>query len=232
MICAKIWRKSFAFERTIAKKRRWKAGAPALAWQKDENMRLICPNCGAQYEVAEDVIPEGGRDVQCSNCGHTWFETPGASVAAENDPDLAEPEDIEDLGGDDPDDLVSDDLDEDVAVSPPPPSNYPPLDQGADRMAAAPIPPGVERAKPQRQKLDPSITDILREEAAREEAAREAERTTGLESQGDLGLDQGPDPAKVEQQRQALDRMARLKGPSAEIAAAVAATVALSLFHI
>ena len=48
-------------------------------------MRLICPNCGAQYEVPDDVIPSGGRDVQCSNCGHTWLESPGASVAAEED---------------------------------------------------------------------------------------------------------------------------------------------------
>ena len=46
-------------------------------------MRLICPNCGAQYEIADDVIPAAGRDVQCSNCGHTWFERPGASVAEE-----------------------------------------------------------------------------------------------------------------------------------------------------
>jgi predicted Zn finger-like uncharacterized protein len=37
-------------------------------------MRLICPNCGAQYEVPESVIPETGRDVQCSSCGHTWFQ--------------------------------------------------------------------------------------------------------------------------------------------------------------
>ncbi len=48
-------------------------------------MRLICPNCGAQYEVPDDVIPTAGRDVQCSNCGHTWFEQPGASEAAEDD---------------------------------------------------------------------------------------------------------------------------------------------------
>lgn len=39
-------------------------------------MRLICPNCDAQYEVDAAVIPEGGRDVQCSSCGHTWFQTP------------------------------------------------------------------------------------------------------------------------------------------------------------
>lgn len=37
-------------------------------------MRLTCPNCGAQYEVPDDVIPEEGRDVQCSNCGTTWFQ--------------------------------------------------------------------------------------------------------------------------------------------------------------
>jgi len=39
-------------------------------------MRLICPNCDAQYEVGEGVIPAEGRDVQCSNCGHTWFQYP------------------------------------------------------------------------------------------------------------------------------------------------------------
>jgi predicted Zn finger-like uncharacterized protein len=37
-------------------------------------MRLICPNCDAQYEVPDDVMPTLGRDVQCSNCGQTWFQ--------------------------------------------------------------------------------------------------------------------------------------------------------------
>ncbi|KAB7614784.1 hypothetical protein F9L33_09195 [Amylibacter sp. SFDW26] len=37
-------------------------------------MRLICPNCVAQYEVDQDVIPPEGRDVQCANCGHNWFQ--------------------------------------------------------------------------------------------------------------------------------------------------------------
>ena len=59
-------------------------------------MRLICPNCAAQYEVAEDAIPESGRDVQCANCGDTWFqEHPAASfsqVATEDDTDA--PEDV------------------------------------------------------------------------------------------------------------------------------------------
>lgn len=39
-------------------------------------MRLICPNCNAQYEVDDQVIPKAGRDVQCSACTHTWFQYP------------------------------------------------------------------------------------------------------------------------------------------------------------
>lgn len=39
-------------------------------------MRLICPNCDAQYEVDPTLVPANGRDVQCSNCGKTWFQPP------------------------------------------------------------------------------------------------------------------------------------------------------------
>lgn len=46
-------------------------------------MRLVCPNCDAQYEIDDGLIPENGRDVQCSNCGHTWFE---GGNAPENEP--------------------------------------------------------------------------------------------------------------------------------------------------
>ncbi|MEP4195639.1 MAG: zinc-ribbon domain-containing protein [Aliishimia sp.] len=37
-------------------------------------MRIICPNCDAQYEVPATVVPADGRDVECSNCGKTWFQ--------------------------------------------------------------------------------------------------------------------------------------------------------------
>jgi predicted Zn finger-like uncharacterized protein len=49
-------------------------------------MRLVCPNCDAEYEVDASVIPDGGRDVQCSNCGHAWFQISPeveAEIAAE-----------------------------------------------------------------------------------------------------------------------------------------------------
>ncbi len=56
-------------------------------------MRLICPSCGAQYEVDESVIPESGRDVQCSNCGHAWFQASAAQLRARETapPATAEP---------------------------------------------------------------------------------------------------------------------------------------------
>ena len=46
-------------------------------------MRLVCPNCEAKYEVPEDAIPETGRDVQCANCGHAWYQMRPKSAVAE-----------------------------------------------------------------------------------------------------------------------------------------------------
>lgn len=55
-------------------------------------MRLICPNCDAEYEVDASVIPEAGRDVQCSNCGHAWFQLPpDVTAAAEAEDELFAP---------------------------------------------------------------------------------------------------------------------------------------------
>lgn len=55
-------------------------------------MRLVCPNCSAQYEIDGSMIPEEGRDVQCSNCGHTWFELPGPAASAASEAFAPEPE--------------------------------------------------------------------------------------------------------------------------------------------
>ena len=37
-------------------------------------MRLVCPSCDAEYEIARMAIPRSGREVECSNCGHSWFQ--------------------------------------------------------------------------------------------------------------------------------------------------------------
>ncbi len=55
-------------------------------------MRLICPNCGATYEVDASLIPPAGRDVQCSNCGHGWFQHPGDMETDADAPEADAPE--------------------------------------------------------------------------------------------------------------------------------------------
>ena len=164
-------------------------------------MRLICPNCGAQYEISSDVIPPGGRDVQCSNCGHAWFEKPGASEAAEaaiEDAPVVQAPQVEEPdapAGDDPD------------------------------LAAAPQPP---RNRPA---LDASVAEILRDEAEREAAARRGSAPETMESQDDLGLETPPSLSPQEQRNiEAARRMARLAGetepPVTETTAAAAAATA------
>ncbi len=45
-------------------------------------MRVTCPACGARYSVGDEAIPQGGRMVQCSACGHLWRMTPAAAAVA------------------------------------------------------------------------------------------------------------------------------------------------------
>ncbi|WBU60452.1 zinc-ribbon domain-containing protein [Paracoccus albus] len=46
-------------------------------------MRLICPKCNAQYEIDRTMIPEEGREVECSACGHVWLQAPLAEPKEE-----------------------------------------------------------------------------------------------------------------------------------------------------
>ncbi|WP_052175148.1 zinc-ribbon domain-containing protein, partial [Paracoccus sanguinis] len=39
-------------------------------------MRLVCPRCGAQYEIDAEAIPARGRDVECCACEHVWRAYP------------------------------------------------------------------------------------------------------------------------------------------------------------
>ena len=156
-------------------------------------MRLTCPNCDAQYEVDDAVIPDDGRDVQCSNCGHTWFQ---ASAASLNEV----PEDVsrglEEAVDSDFDDSFFDAAEEKTAsLDPPSPAATdvtassadlsgaaPEKDMVSDQAKAAPVPP-----EPRRRTLDDAVINVLREEAERETKARHAEGSA-LETQGDLGL--------------------------------------------
>lgn len=121
-------------------------------------MRLTCPNCDAQYEVDDSAIPDTGRDVQCSNCGHAWFQLPQGSLADEDEDDLYE--------GPTP---------ETPAAPEPQPDPVP-----------APA-PAAEPSVPPRRSLDETLATMLREEAEREAAARRSEAAR-IETQTDLGL--------------------------------------------
>jgi len=140
-------------------------------------MRLTCPNCGAQYEVPDAVIPVSGRDVQCSNCGTTWFQHHPDHVPAEPD---------------DPD------ADLDATIDP-------------QRETGPETETETQPAPEAGRRLDPSVADILREEADRERAARAAEADGRIETQPDLGLGE-PEPDRAKRAREARDRMQRLRG--------------------
>ncbi len=167
-------------------------------------MRLKCPSCGAQYEVPDDVIPEDGRDVQCSNCGNTWLQTPDSS---------ASPEAIEAEAKAPKDAVWHPEVDADIA-------DRPSINQDATPGSSTPPSP------PKRRGLDPSIADILREEADIEARARRAD-SGGIEEQPDLGL-QEPEDEAAKRARQAQERMRKLRGEDTEAAAAAAASAAVT----
>jgi predicted Zn finger-like uncharacterized protein len=39
-------------------------------------MQLICPNCGATYDVPDDAIGPNGRKIRCRACETSWHEPP------------------------------------------------------------------------------------------------------------------------------------------------------------
>ncbi len=153
--------------------------------QYGEHMRLTCPNCDAHYEVDASVIPDEGRDVQCSNCNTTWFQA-GPDTEKEATSETTDTaDDFERPEGD-----LSDD---------------------ASAMAAAAQLAAARNQQPRRPQLKPEDLDVIEQEVARETAARKAE-TGALETQPDLGLD---DTESLERAEAARDRIARRRGQDA-----------------
>lgn len=128
-------------------------------------MRLVCPNCGAQYEVDDRVMPEEGRDVQCSNCGHAWFFTPPKPSTAQAE---ATPEPK-------------------IEIPAPPAANVEAAPETAPEPAPAPAPePTPDEA--------PSDTSEVREEATKaEEADAPEEPEDRAEAEPEVEVDQPDD---------------------------------------
>ncbi|GAA6182470.1 zinc-ribbon domain-containing protein [Shimia sp. NS0008-38b] len=264
-------------------------------------MRLTCPNCGAQYEVPDDIIPTSGRDVQCSNCGNTWFQAhpddiePAIEAQEEAFDDAAQatdaaasaevPESEEDvfteveppelsisdeavsddffddtdddsddldLGGDDWDlepeqDWASDSAvgsetaaalatfgedDEAPIETAAPKEDLADLEtdapaEASDAFAEETAPDIADEAEDdestggprQRRGLDAAVADILREEAELETQARAADAPQSLETQGDLGLDDGVDAPRADVADAAASRLRRLRSADDDKAA-------------
>ena len=36
-------------------------------------MIIVCPSCGKNFDVDENLIPEKGRLLKCGSCNQTWF---------------------------------------------------------------------------------------------------------------------------------------------------------------
>lgn len=147
-------------------------------------MRLTCPNCDARYEVPEDAIPDEGREVQCSSCGHSWFQSRD-EAQAESRPE-SRPESPDDaLRGDDGD-LAATAEDGDPASTPSGADEAAvPFDADGEYAPAGP-PEGVsdEESSPAAA-IDESVRAILREEAEHEASLRRAE--AAAPPQGDSG---------------------------------------------
>lgn len=148
-------------------------------------MRLICPNCGAQYDVPVDVIPEAGRDVQCSNCGHTWFQR-----HPDQDPDLAE----------------------DLELPMPDPEWEPePEDEPEEEPAAAP-PADAPEPKP---RVDPEMAEIFRKEREYENRRRSAETLESQPDLGLTEPDEDEQARRSRQARERMARMRGADAPAA-----------------
>jgi predicted Zn finger-like uncharacterized protein len=162
-------------------------------------MRIICPNCDAQYEVPEDVMPPEGRDVQCSNCGQTWFQVHPDYPLDEEDSDPEEK----------PDATVTADK-EKVEVKHD--TAKPKTQEAKPPFDPAPAPKAQVSDKPATRKaLDPNVAEVLREEAELEARVRRNAMSERLESQPDLGLDE-IDGDMSARSRDARARMAKLRG--------------------
>lgn len=169
-------------------------------------MRLLCPNCDAQYEVDDSVIPKDGRDVQCSSCGQTWFQK-SASQLGDTDQPSADQASEQDVVADQPD---------------PKPEVEPEVEQVAEVEAEA-EPDNEPDSEPEPEteheprKADEAVLDVLRQEAALESEARHEEAQGGLETQPDLGLDDKTDNSEASLGAEISQRTARLRGIEPEI---------------
>lgn len=161
-------------------------------------MRLICPNCEAQYDVSDDAIPPGGRDVQCSNCQQSWFQTEKPTVPGRDTSKLIKPKSAEANTR-----SQSSDAEKSETKTP-------------TKVVSTP-------SEPPRKELDSTVASILREEASREGALPGSQASKPPATQGEVP----PEKVDATETRQRIALMTQEEGGTpAGMGAAAAATAA------
>ncbi len=168
-------------------------------------MRLTCPNCDAQYEVPDEVVPTSGRDVQCSNCGQTWFQHHADHAPVEEDETALT--------------LDAQAPDEDEEVSPPPPPTPPPSKEPERKQ----LDPAVADILRQEAEAEFEARKL------RQSGSLESQPDLGLEA-ADTPTPTPPLPEEDADKRaaDAKKRMARMRGEPEQASEAVAAAAAIS----
>lgn len=133
-------------------------------------MRLVCPNCEAKYEVPEDAIPETGRDVQCANCGHAWYQMrPRAAVtepvAAPVAPSAPAPAPVPPPEPE-PAPVIETPVAEEIVAAPPEPAVVEPVAEEPAEIGTAPVEPQPEQAVDMPEAAVDDVTVPMAEEAA------------------------------------------------------------------
>lgn len=183
-------------------------------------MRIICPRCSAEYEVPDSFMPPGARDVQCSECGHSWYQLVSRQASPQAKATAPGPSEDENrlqrlrealdghkarvstrstgrtlnLGQVPGESDALDAATQDGAQSSPPPEEE---DKTQEDTAPAP-----------QRGLDPAVAAVLRSEAEFERNARAHGAAQALEMQPDLGLEP---PARGRGPETVRDRLARLQ---------------------
>lgn len=156
-------------------------------------MRIVCPSCNAQYEIDVSLLPDDGREVQCSACGNIWFQqgaVPPKAARPAPAPGHVTETDAAPAGAG-PRKNPKD-------TAPPLEDHTPELPDEADEALEIEEPEIPQPAARQPKPVDEKVLDILRDEAEFE-AKQRAREASGLETQPELGLlGTAPWPSKPE----------------------------------
>lgn len=122
-------------------------------------MRLICPGCQAHYEIDPTLLPQEGREVQCSACNFIWFQPHPEAPPPEADIAEAAPEIAPTA----------------IAPTPAAPEGQHARPEQAPHSSPAPDNPAAQPAETAPRTVSGPALEILREEAAFEARLRAAE---------------------------------------------------------